>query len=287
MKSSTLFERPLRAEQPLDVHAAQRGRVQAVAELLRPDVAHQVRRGVRVPVDVAVEAGHALARLQRAPVVGGVELLLRERRQQQPQALQLLRVQDAVEQSGNSCSVRPPALATRRPGRAGWSGRSAAETPAENGRQIEIQIEPRQVAVLLLLDLVDVILGERASRLRHDSGAAGAETPSARAPWSRISSGVMAASSSHDFTPAGNFTRTPSCTALPRDMVTPLAGRSLRSYRSCKSAACRVRWPASPPPSGRPPCRTPPDDHRRVAVGNLVLAPKPRPAPHRPRPLRL
>ena len=83
------FQRPLRAEQPLDVYSAKRGRVQAVAELLRPDVAHQVRRGVGVPVDVAIKANHALAWFQRAAVVRGVELLLGERRQQEPQTLQL------------------------------------------------------------------------------------------------------------------------------------------------------------------------------------------------------
>ena len=43
----------------------------------------------------------------------------------------------------------------------------------------------------------------------------------------------MVASSSH-VTPAGSFARTPSCTGLPRDIVTPLAGLSDRSYRSSK-----------------------------------------------------
>jgi CheY-like chemotaxis protein len=46
---------PLRTEQPLDVHAAQRGRIQAVAELLRANVSHQARGPVRVAVHVAVE----------------------------------------------------------------------------------------------------------------------------------------------------------------------------------------------------------------------------------------
>ena len=73
------FQRPLRAEQPLDVHSPQRGRVEAVAELLRADVADQVRGAVGAAVDVAVEAGDAHAGLQRPAVVGGVELLLRER----------------------------------------------------------------------------------------------------------------------------------------------------------------------------------------------------------------
>ena len=56
-----------------------------------------------------------------------------------------------------------------------------------------------------------------------------AEKPFGQRPFSRISSGVMAARSCHDLTPAGNFTRTPSCTGLPRDMATPLAGRLARS----------------------------------------------------------
>ncbi len=46
--------------------------------------------------------------------------------------------------------------------------------------------------------------------------------PLGHSPFSRISSGVMAARSCHDFTPAGSFARTPSWTGLPRDMVTPL-----------------------------------------------------------------
>ena len=57
------LQRALRAEQPLDVHAAQRRRVDAVAELLRADVADEVRGGVGVAVGVAVEAGDARLRL--------------------------------------------------------------------------------------------------------------------------------------------------------------------------------------------------------------------------------
>ena len=91
------LQRPLRAEQPLDVHPAQPRRIEAMAELLGTDVAHEVRGAVGVSIHVAVEAGHARARLQGPPVVRGVELLLRERRHQQPQALQLLGVQEPVE----------------------------------------------------------------------------------------------------------------------------------------------------------------------------------------------
>src|SRR6185295_16648157 len=66
--------------------------------LLRPDVTDQVRGSVRVTVGMAVETRHAEARAIRAAVVNQVELLLRERRQQQAQTIELLGVQDALEQ---------------------------------------------------------------------------------------------------------------------------------------------------------------------------------------------
>jgi hypothetical protein len=99
------LERALRAEQPLDVDTAQRRRVDAVAAARRADVADRVRRGVGVAVRVAVEARDALVRGERAAVVGRVELLLRERREQQPQALELLRVQDPSNSSWKFASV--------------------------------------------------------------------------------------------------------------------------------------------------------------------------------------
>ncbi len=93
------LEGALRAEQPLDVDAAQAGRVDAAAVALRADVADQVRRGRRVAVDVAVEAGHAAHAigLFRLAVVTGVELLLRELRNQQAHAFQVLGIKDAVK----------------------------------------------------------------------------------------------------------------------------------------------------------------------------------------------
>ncbi len=91
------FQRPLRSEQPLDVDTAQRRRVDAVAMLIRADIADGVCRGVGVAVGMAVEARDALAGDQRAAVLGGIELLLRERREEQAQAFQLLGIQDALE----------------------------------------------------------------------------------------------------------------------------------------------------------------------------------------------
>ena len=53
---------------------------------------------VGVAVGVAVEARDALGRLHAPPVLGQVELLLRKRREQQPQAFELLRIEDVLEQ---------------------------------------------------------------------------------------------------------------------------------------------------------------------------------------------
>ena len=93
------LQRPLRAEQPLDVHAAQRRRVDPVAELLRPDVADQVRGRVGVAVHVAVEAGHAAAaasRVRRSSV--WLNCCCGNGVTSSRKPFDLLRVQNAVEQ---------------------------------------------------------------------------------------------------------------------------------------------------------------------------------------------
>lgn len=74
VKSSTLFKARWGAEQPLDVHAAKGRRVQAVSEFLGPDVAHQVRGAVGMPVHVAVEARDAPAGNLGTAVLGLIEL---------------------------------------------------------------------------------------------------------------------------------------------------------------------------------------------------------------------
>jgi hypothetical protein len=70
-----------------------------VAELLRPNVTDEMRGLVGVSVDVTVEAGdahHSVGAI-RAPVLGGVELLLGELRQEEAQPLELLRVQEPLK----------------------------------------------------------------------------------------------------------------------------------------------------------------------------------------------
>ena len=70
-------------------------------------------------------------------------------------------------------------------------------------------------------------------------GCGSGKKPFGHLPDSRTSAGVMLARSSQVM-PAGSFARTPPCTALPRDIVTPAAGWFDRSYRSSNSACCRA-----------------------------------------------
>ena len=222
------LERALRSEQTLHADAAQRRRVDAVAELVGPDVADGVRGGVGVAVGVAVEAGDALMRLQAAPVLGQVELLLRKRRDQQPQALELLRIENVLEQPLEV--VERDELALRDVAEVG--PRHQEDCRGEFGKevigQIEVEVESREVAAGLLHRLVD-------ERLREDHPARFVVRVRQRQEAGRpgvlaflISSGVIAASCSHVMF-AGSLTRTPSCTALPRVIVTPGAGRFARS----------------------------------------------------------
>ena len=76
----TRFKCPLRTEQALHVHAPQRRGVDAVTELLRPDVADQVCGCVGVPVHMVFEAEYASGRFGRSTIIRHVELLSRERR---------------------------------------------------------------------------------------------------------------------------------------------------------------------------------------------------------------
>ncbi len=127
-------------------------------EFLRPNVADEVIGAVRVPVRMAVEARDALARLRRTPVRRRVELLLREWREQQAQAFELLRIQDAAESLvvvrerdelalRHVAEIRPRRQIDRR-------GRLREQVLGRH----EIQIEARQVAAFLLFHQIDVRL---------------------------------------------------------------------------------------------------------------------------------
>src|SRR6266404_6535510 len=115
---------------------------------------------------MAIKASRTLAGYLRAAVIGRVELLLRKGREQQAQAFELPRGENAVEQiiiigQRDQLALRYIAeISTlyqvhgrRKPGQ-------------EVIRQIEIQVEPLQVSPVLLLDRVD-------QEVRKDKAALG------------------------------------------------------------------------------------------------------------------
>src|SRR6185437_2489077 len=78
-----------RAVDLLVVNAAQAHRIEPEAALLGANVGAEVKLAGRVAVDVAIEAGPSPARFGALAIVGRVEFLLSERRQQQPQPVEL------------------------------------------------------------------------------------------------------------------------------------------------------------------------------------------------------
>ena len=131
-----------------------------MAELLRPDIPHQVGGGVAVAVGVAVEAGHAQAGPLGTPVFRLVELLLHEGSQQQSQALDLLGIQDAIKQGvivvqGNQLSLGDvPQIGS------GGKEDGRGKFRQEAVRQIELHVEPGQVSAFLLFGLVNGEFGK-------------------------------------------------------------------------------------------------------------------------------
>src|SRR5262249_35556680 len=87
----------LRAEEALDVYAAQRRSVDSVAMFVWTNVADGVRGRVSVPVRVAVETGHPLMGPQSSSIFRGIELSLSEGCHKQAQAFELFRIQDLFE----------------------------------------------------------------------------------------------------------------------------------------------------------------------------------------------
>src|SRR5207245_256416 len=128
------------------------------ARRLRANVRGLVEGGVGVAVGVTVETRDAEALDVGLAVVGLVELLLGERREQQAHAFHLDRRQDAVQNR----EVVPdreqlPArdIAQLRPGRQEYGWRKLRQQMV---RQIEVGVEPFERPRFLLVDLRDLEL---------------------------------------------------------------------------------------------------------------------------------
>ena len=134
-----------------------------MTELLGSDVADQMGAGVRMSVGMTFKAHDATTWAHRAPVLSLVELLLRERSEQQAQALELLGIQDPVEQfvivlNGHQFTLRHVTeIGPRR--QINWRRKLGEEMVG----QIKIKVEAGEISPFLLLNLLDVELGEHHS----------------------------------------------------------------------------------------------------------------------------
>src|SRR5271163_1375104 len=104
---------------------------------------------------MAIKAGRSLTWNLGAPILGRIELLLRERRQQQAQPFQLPWSENSVEQL--VVVGQRDQLALRDIAQIGAGGKvdRRRKLGQEVVRQIEVDVEPLQVPPVLLLDRVD------------------------------------------------------------------------------------------------------------------------------------
>src|SRR5437870_504599 len=114
--------------------------------MLRANVADEVGRAIGMAVGVTIEARDTVVRLDRATVTRQVELLLRKRRDEQAQAVELLRREDPDERlveipARDELSLRDVSeIGTR------CEIDRRRKLRKKLRREIEIEIEPRQVA---------------------------------------------------------------------------------------------------------------------------------------------
>ena len=97
---SEVFDRAkaaLRSVNLLVKHSAQAGCIEAKPALLGPDIGREVELCGRMSVNMAVQTGYTKTRVARLAVVGGIELLLRKRCQQELQAIELHGCQNILE----------------------------------------------------------------------------------------------------------------------------------------------------------------------------------------------
>src|SRR2546425_12873532 len=136
-----------------------------------------MRRSVGMAVHVAIEAGHPKTRFLRAAVFRGVELLLREWRQQQAQAFELLGIENAIKQlvkigRGYELSLGHVAQIWTR-GQINWRGKFGHHMI----RQVKVEVKTSEIAAGFLQRLV-----HRGARKNHSAprmiwGRAWVESP--------------------------------------------------------------------------------------------------------------
>ena len=163
----------------------------------------------------------------------GVELLLRELRDQEPHALQVLGVEDPREDLLEVLDRHH--LPLRDVAQVGPRGQ--VDRRRELGEEVLGRSKSRSNRSSLGRSLIS-ICGKTmppTSCLGWGSG----RKPLGNRPFSRISSGDIAASVSQVI-PRGSFAAGPTWTGLPRDILTVASGFAVRSYRDSSSSFCRA-----------------------------------------------
>src|SRR4051794_38991022 len=141
-------------------HATQAGGVEPEARGLRANVRGQVEGSIGVEIGVAVEASHAEALVSALAVLGLIELLLRERREQKPEPLDLDRSENADHQLVIVLDRQQLPSRHIAQFRMGGEKQGRREFRGEAIREIQIDIEAPQVAGLLPSNLVNLVIRE-------------------------------------------------------------------------------------------------------------------------------
>src|SRR3954451_1605512 len=140
--------------------AAQAGRVQAEPGRLRPHVRSEVEGGIGVEVGMAIEAGHARALGCDLAVFRLIEFLLRERCEKQAQAFHLHRRDHAIHDLVEISDRQQPTARNVTELRMGSEENRRRKFWGKVIGEIEVDIEPPEIATLLPTNLVDLALWE-------------------------------------------------------------------------------------------------------------------------------
>src|SRR5882757_914292 len=121
-----------------------------MAEFLRADITYQVESAIRASIRVTVETRDSAAGLVGTAIGGLIELLLRKRSEQQAEPFDLLRVENAIEQVVEVCDGDELSFGDVTEVRARRQINGGRKFGKKVVRDVEVEIEAGQVALLLL-----------------------------------------------------------------------------------------------------------------------------------------
>src|SRR3954447_6453054 len=158
-------------------HATQAGGIESEARGLRANIRGQVEGSIGVEIGMAIEAGHAQALVCALAVLGLVELLLREGREQKAKPLHLDRGENANHQLVVVLDRQQLPARHIAQFRMGGEEQGRRKFGSEAVREIQINIEAPQVASFLPANLVNLVVRENLTTgglldmgQRHEAG---------------------------------------------------------------------------------------------------------------------